>query len=152
MSMERLLNASYNNHKRKVCFEGGEHNGGNINSKVSRSGGRTNSLGGQTTSTTTPNLLTGDENQGRREDAALNTSSKEYTIQHNIIGGIRVVSLMDQWIMSRLSHLVEVVNKALEDAELHVATGALKAFFYTEFCDIYVVCIYNLRLLKINYL
>ncbi|XP_044727743.1 valine--tRNA ligase-like [Chrysoperla carnea] len=54
--------------------------------------------------------------------------------------GSQSISLMDRWIMSRLTYLVEIVNKALEDAELHVATGALKTFFYTEFCDIYLEC------------
>ncbi|XP_030765856.1 valine--tRNA ligase-like [Sitophilus oryzae] len=46
--------------------------------------------------------------------------------------------LMDKWILSRLSYLIETTNRALESHDFYVATARIKDFFYYEFCDIYL--------------
>ncbi|GLV42715.1 Valyl-tRNA synthetase [Carabus blaptoides fortunei] len=49
-----------------------------------------------------------------------------------------VLSVMDRWILSRLSWMVADVNEALRRNDFHVATSALKQFLYSELCDVYV--------------
>lgn len=49
------------------------------------------------------------------------------------------LSVMDRWILSRLSWMVAEVNGALHRNDFHVATSALKQFLYSELCDVYVV-------------
>lgn len=46
---------------------------------------------------------------------------------------------MDRWILSRLAGVVSTVNSAMDDFSFHVATHALKSFFYQNFCDVYLV-------------
>ncbi|KAG5898253.1 hypothetical protein JTB14_029631 [Gonioctena quinquepunctata] len=48
------------------------------------------------------------------------------------------LSLMDKWILSRLTFMVDTVDQALENFDFHVATSALKNFLYYEFCDVYL--------------
>lgn len=47
-------------------------------------------------------------------------------------------SEMDKWILSRLDETVEIVQTSLEDYNFHLATFALKNFFYSNLCDIYL--------------
>ncbi|XP_060535750.1 valine--tRNA ligase-like [Cylas formicarius] len=49
-------------------------------------------------------------------------------------------SLMDRWILSRLSAMVRAVHAAFESRDFYVATTAIKQFLYYEFCDIYLEC------------
>lgn len=48
-------------------------------------------------------------------------------------------SIMDKWILSRLSNMVTEVNKALNNADFFIATAAIKQFLYSELCDTYLV-------------
>ncbi|CAB3364467.1 Hypothetical predicted protein [Cloeon dipterum] len=48
------------------------------------------------------------------------------------------LSLMDRWILSRLSHTVDLMNAAFERENLHEACAAVKDFVYSNFCDIYI--------------
>uniref|UniRef100_A0A1Y1N5J3 valine--tRNA ligase n=1 Tax=Photinus pyralis TaxID=7054 RepID=A0A1Y1N5J3_PHOPY len=48
------------------------------------------------------------------------------------------LSIMDRWILSRLSKMVENVNRAIDKCELHLATTSIKNFLYYDFCDIYL--------------
>lgn len=50
--------------------------------------------------------------------------------------------MIDKWILSRLSLMVATVNEAFLHRNLHVATAAIKQFFYREFCDWYLVSIF----------
>ncbi|XP_072756562.1 valine--tRNA ligase, mitochondrial isoform X2 [Anoplolepis gracilipes] len=44
----------------------------------------------------------------------------------------------DQWILSRLSWMVETVNSAFVERNFHKATTAIRQFLHYEFCDLYV--------------
>lgn len=46
-------------------------------------------------------------------------------------------SVMDRWILSRLSEAVEEVNKGFIEYEFPVATTALYNFWVYELCDVY---------------
>ncbi|XP_055840606.1 valine--tRNA ligase [Episyrphus balteatus] len=48
------------------------------------------------------------------------------------------LELMDKWILSRLADTLEVCENSLENYNFHTATAALKNFFYTNFCDVYL--------------
>lgn len=45
---------------------------------------------------------------------------------------------MDRWILSRLGGTVLQFNQAMNEYNFHLATAALKSFFYTNFCDVYL--------------
>ncbi|XP_065090132.1 valine--tRNA ligase [Ochlerotatus camptorhynchus] len=45
---------------------------------------------------------------------------------------------MDRWILSRLSNTIASFRSALESYNFHLATAALKTFFYSNFCDVYL--------------
>lgn len=47
--------------------------------------------------------------------------------------------LMNKWILSRLSRMVDTVNGAIGVYDFHVATKALKDFLYSDFCDVFLV-------------
>lgn len=47
-------------------------------------------------------------------------------------------SLMDRWILSKLSNTLRTVEISLEDYNFHLATNALKTFFYSNLCDVYL--------------
>lgn len=49
------------------------------------------------------------------------------------------ISIMDKWILSRLSKLVDTANRSLESHDFHVTVTALKDFLHHNFCDVYVV-------------
>lgn len=48
-------------------------------------------------------------------------------------------NMIDRWILSRLSLMVRTVNDSFAHRNLHVVTMAVKQFFYSEFCDWYLV-------------
>ncbi|KAJ8706118.1 hypothetical protein PYW07_010895 [Mythimna separata] len=52
--------------------------------------------------------------------------------------GLNDLTYFDKWILSRLAHMVETVNKAMENYEFHLATKAIRTLMYNEFCDIYL--------------
>ena len=45
---------------------------------------------------------------------------------------------MDRWILSRLSSTLKACESSLENFNFHLATSALKTFFYSNFCDVYL--------------
>lgn len=46
---------------------------------------------------------------------------------------------MDRYILSRLDNALRRINEAMNCYNLHIATGALKNFFYGDLCDVYLV-------------
>ncbi|XP_058054335.1 valine--tRNA ligase isoform X2 [Anopheles bellator] len=46
--------------------------------------------------------------------------------------------MMDRWILSRLASTIQVCSEAFEGYNFHLATAALKTFFYTNLCDVYL--------------
>ena len=52
----------------------------------------------------------------------------------------KTYTVIDQWILSRLSWMVETVNYELDQQNFYKAVTAIKEFIYYEFCDYYVVC------------
>lgn len=48
------------------------------------------------------------------------------------------LSSMDHWIMSRLSLTSTIVKESLDTYKFHIATTALKNFFYANLCDTYL--------------
>lgn len=46
---------------------------------------------------------------------------------------------MDKWILSRLANTLVTIERSMDDFNFHIATTALKTFFYTNFCDVYLV-------------
>lgn len=48
------------------------------------------------------------------------------------------LSDMDKWILSKLAHMVTSFEAAMETHNYHLATSAVKKFFYNNFCDIYL--------------
>ncbi|XP_039286238.1 valine--tRNA ligase [Nilaparvata lugens] len=48
------------------------------------------------------------------------------------------LSLIDQWILSRLSEAVDKMNQGIENADLHITTSAFRRFFHSFLCDVYL--------------
>ncbi|KAF0990771.1 hypothetical protein HZS_650 [Henneguya salminicola] len=48
------------------------------------------------------------------------------------------ISLMDKWILSRLSYAEEICNTSFEKYDLSTATTAIYNFWLYDFCDIYI--------------
>lgn len=48
------------------------------------------------------------------------------------------LTYFDKWILSRLSTMVEIVNKSLDGYDFHLATKSLRTLIYNEFCDVYL--------------
>lgn len=48
------------------------------------------------------------------------------------------LSTMDLWILSRLGNTIKTVKQSNEDYNFHLSTSALKNFFYSNFCDVYL--------------
>ncbi|CAN7976661.1 unnamed protein product, partial [Ixodes persulcatus] len=49
------------------------------------------------------------------------------------------LGLMDRWILSRLSFLVETSQTHLSNGDLHLFTSAVQAFVVQHLCDVYLV-------------
>ncbi|KAM9969948.1 hypothetical protein ACTFIR_001786 [Dictyostelium discoideum] len=50
-------------------------------------------------------------------------------------------TLIDKWILLKLSKLVEIVNESYKSNNLSIAAQSLYSFFQYDFCDIYIECI-----------
>ncbi|CAH0598794.1 unnamed protein product [Chrysodeixis includens] len=48
------------------------------------------------------------------------------------------LTYFDKWILSRLAEMVDVVNRSMDSYDFHLATKAIRHFFYNEFCDVYL--------------
>lgn len=48
------------------------------------------------------------------------------------------LSKMDLWILSKLSQAVQAITANMNNYDFHLATTALRKFFYNNFCDIYL--------------
>jgi valyl-tRNA synthetase len=48
------------------------------------------------------------------------------------------LSMADRWMLSRLNHTVDEVNRALDDFQFNEAAEGLYHFFWHEFCDWYI--------------
>ncbi|EFN71756.1 Valyl-tRNA synthetase, mitochondrial [Camponotus floridanus] len=53
--------------------------------------------------------------------------------------GKKYLNTLDQWILSRLSWMVDRVNSAFAERNFHKAIAAIRQFLHYEFCDFYVV-------------
>ncbi|XP_021357416.1 valine--tRNA ligase-like [Mizuhopecten yessoensis] len=62
----------------------------------------------------------------------------DFTPAVNFKSDVTVTNLMDQWILSRLSHMVMSCDKHFADYKLHVVTESLQTFWINDFCDIYL--------------
>ncbi|XP_034255106.1 valine--tRNA ligase-like [Thrips palmi] len=49
-----------------------------------------------------------------------------------------LLSVMDRWILSRLSSLISELNKSLNSMQLHQCVHGLQNFVHHEFCDVYL--------------
>ncbi|XP_058805250.1 valine--tRNA ligase, mitochondrial-like isoform X2 [Phymastichus coffea] len=56
----------------------------------------------------------------------------------NVIEMPETFTMIDQWILSRLTLMVDTVNKELERKNFHKVVAAIKEFLYYEFCDYYI--------------
>lgn len=65
--------------------------------------------------------------------------------------GKKYLNTLDQWILSRLSWMVDRVNSAFAERNFHKAIAAIRQFLHYEFCDFYVVQYFMkyIRMLKI---
>ncbi|GAB0097029.1 Valyl-tRNA synthetase [Sergentomyia squamirostris] len=45
---------------------------------------------------------------------------------------------MDQWILQKLTTTRDLVTKSIDQYNFHLATNALKTFFYSHFCNVYL--------------
>lgn len=52
--------------------------------------------------------------------------------------GKKYLNTLDQWILSRLSWMVDRVNSAFAERNFHKAIAAIRQFLHYEFCDFYV--------------
>ncbi|XP_063370619.1 valine--tRNA ligase-like [Cydia amplana] len=64
--------------------------------------------------------------------AKLKELPKKRTILENDL------TFFDAWILSRLAHMIDIVNTSMENHDYHLATKALRTFIYNEFCDVYL--------------
>ncbi|XP_076764385.1 valyl-tRNA synthetase, mitochondrial [Xylocopa sonorina] len=48
------------------------------------------------------------------------------------------MTIIDKWILSRLSVMISIVNHTLAKRDFHKAIAAMKEFLYYEFCDFYL--------------
>ncbi|XP_057657718.1 probable valine--tRNA ligase, cytoplasmic isoform X2 [Diorhabda carinulata] len=48
------------------------------------------------------------------------------------------LEIMDKWILSKLTRMVDKVIGGMENYDFYICTNALKKFLYFEFCDIYL--------------
>jgi valyl-tRNA synthetase len=46
---------------------------------------------------------------------------------------------IDAWILSKLARAVQQCDAGLQNYDFHLATEALYDFWYTSFCDVYLV-------------
>lgn len=49
------------------------------------------------------------------------------------------MTIIDQWILSRLSLMINIVNDSFMQRDFHKAIASMKQFLYYEFCDFYLV-------------
>ncbi|XP_017753133.1 PREDICTED: valine--tRNA ligase [Eufriesea mexicana] len=61
----------------------------------------------------------------------LMTWNKEYKKPTNL-------TIIDQWILSRLSLMINIINDSLIKRNFHIAIQAMRNFLYYEFCDFYL--------------
>ena len=63
------------------------------------------------------------------------------------LNGLKL-SVMDRWLLSRLGKTVKIVRSSMDNYNFHLATAALKTFFYGNLCDVYLESIKANRLKK----
>lgn len=58
------------------------------------------------------------------------------------------LSDMDRWLLSRLGKTVKTVKSSMDSFNFHLATAALKTFFYGNLCDVYIETIKSNQMKK----
>lgn len=56
------------------------------------------------------------------------------------------ITIIDQWILSRLSLMINTINNAFIERDFHKVIASMKQFLYYEFCDFYLVRFIEKRL------
>uniref|UniRef100_A0A915I7R2 valine--tRNA ligase n=1 Tax=Romanomermis culicivorax TaxID=13658 RepID=A0A915I7R2_ROMCU len=51
---------------------------------------------------------------------------------------IQSLTILDLWILSRLSNLTRILNSSLRSFDFHIAVHCLYVFWWHEFCDVYL--------------
>ncbi len=69
------------------------------------------------------------------------TSHERYNLHVHDAVELKELELsdMDRYILSRLSNAMVKIDKSMDSYNLHIATGAIKGFFYGDLCDVYLV-------------
>lgn len=49
------------------------------------------------------------------------------------------MTIIDQWILSRLSLMINIVNISFMQQDFHKVIASMKQFLHYEFCDFYLV-------------
>lgn len=75
--------------------------------------------------------------------------SKEQDLEETKID-VQRLTLMDKWVLSRLSFMVDTVNDGLSGYSFHVSAAALKNFLYYDFCDVYLVSFVSLKTIFVS--
>ncbi|TMW55185.1 hypothetical protein Poli38472_013947 [Pythium oligandrum] len=68
----------------------------------------------------------------RPEGSVLDSTSRDIVQQKEKMG------LADRWILSRLAHAVEEINKGMESNQLATSVASFQQFFVQELCDVYI--------------
>lgn len=73
------------------------------------------------------------------------TSHERFNLHVRDIVELKHVQLsdMDRYILSRLSNAILRIDNAMDSYNLHIATAALRSFFYGDLCDVYLVSTLN---------
>ena len=61
-----------------------------------------------------------------------------------VFQSVIVGDVINQWILSRLSHMVRSCDQHFQSYDLHYATQSLYNFWFQDFCDVYLVCFHIL--------
>lgn len=69
------------------------------------------------------------------------TSHERFNLPINDVVDLAKLDLtdMDRYVLSRLGNALKKIDQAMNSYNLHLATGALKSFFYGDLCDVYLV-------------
>lgn len=49
------------------------------------------------------------------------------------------ISIIDRWILSQLSLMIDTVNDAFMQQDFHTSIASIKQFLHYKFCDFYLV-------------
>lgn len=62
---------------------------------------------------------------------------------------LSVLPMMDRWILSCLYNFLINYEANLRSCKFHLVTEAIRTFFYSQYCDVYLVRIFYLHFLTV---